>query len=38
MAKAKDLSTSADGKFSVADAKQDAERSKKTSIKIVRRK
>jgi hypothetical protein len=36
MVKAKDMTDSLDGKFSLAEAKEDAERGKKTSIKIVR--
>ena len=35
MVKAKDMSDSLDGKFSQAEAKEEAERGKKTSIKIV---
>jgi hypothetical protein len=35
MVKAKDFSDSVDGKFSLADAKEEADRAKKTSIKIV---
>ena len=35
MVKAKDLSDSVDGKYSLSDAKEEADRGKKTSIKIV---
>ena len=35
MVKAKDLSDSVDGKYSKEDAKEEADRSKKTSIKVV---
>ena len=35
MVKAKDMSDSVDGKFSLSDAKEEADRGKKTSIKIV---
>jgi hypothetical protein len=35
MIKAKDMSDSLDGKYSLADAKEEADRAKKTSIKVV---
>jgi hypothetical protein len=35
MVKAKDLSDSVDGKYSKEDAKEEADRAKKTSIKVV---